>query len=163
MKRMQSLRPGRWDMRIVNDRGWIAKLPSALGHLPSAISHRWLSAQPDHQRGAAVEATGLFAAVVELGPLFAVAHRAQTIRSHTAARQVLADRGRAAFTKREVVLGRADVAGVAFDLDAQVRVLLERADRFVERARRFRPQAVTVEVEVHVLEDELLHRRPDHL
>ena len=77
--------------------------------------------------------------------------------------EVLAHRGRAAFAERQVVFGRADVAGVAFDLDLQVRVLLQRAHRFVERAHRFRPQAVAVEVEVHVLEDDLLHRRLDHL
>ena len=45
----------------------------------------------------------------------------------------------------------------------QVGVLLQRLDRLVERARRFRPQRVAVEVEVHVLEDDLLARRPDHL
>ena len=38
---------------------------------------------------------------------------------------------------------------------------LHRGDRLVERARRFRPQRVAVEVEVHVLEDDLLHDGPD--
>ena len=42
-------------------------------------------------------------------------------------------------------------------------VVLQRADRFVERPRRFRPEAVAVEVEVDVLEDDLLHGFLDHL
>ena len=36
-------------------------------------------------------------------------------------------------------------------------------DRFVERPRRFRPEAVAVEVEVDVLEDDFFHRFLDHL
>ena len=39
-----------------------------------------------------------------------------------------------------------------------VRVGLQRRDRLVQRPRRFRPQRVAVEVEVHVLERELAHR-----
>ena len=78
-------------------------------------------------------------------------------------RQVVAHGVRAPLAEREVVFGRADVAGVAFDLEPQLRVLLQRLDRLVERPRRFRPQRVAVEVEVHVLEDDLLARRADHL
>ena len=91
------------------------------GHPPS------LSAQSHHQRRAAIEAARLFARVVELRPLLAVADRAEAVGADAAARQVVADRGGAAFAERQVVLGRADVAGVAFDLDPQRRVLLQRA------------------------------------
>ena len=44
-----------------------------------------------------------------------------------------------------------------------VGVLAQRRHRFVEHARRFRPQRVAVEVEVHVLERVVPHRRPRHL
>jgi hypothetical protein len=44
---------------------------------------------------------------------------------------------------------------VAFNRDAKVRVFLHGLDRFVEDARRFRPQRVAVEVEVHVFERDL--------
>ena len=103
--------------------------------------------------GATVQPARLFAGVVVLRPLLTVADGPQPVGADAAAGEVLADRVGAALAERQVVFRRADVAGVALDLDAQVRVLLQRADRLVERARRFGPQAVAVEVEVDVLED----------
>ena len=53
---------------------------------------------------------------------------------------------------------------MALDRDAKVRVFLHCLDRFVEKARRFGAQRVTVEVEVHVFERHLLlRRRRNHL
>ena len=70
------------------------------------------------ERGAAIEAAGLFARVVVLRPLLAVADGAQPVGADAAAGQVVAHRVGAALAERQVVFGRADVAGVAFDLDA---------------------------------------------
>src|SRR4051812_11170819 len=67
--------------------------------------------------GPAIEAARLFTRVVVLRPFLAVAHDVQPIGADAAARQVVAHRGRPALAEREVVLGRADVAGVAFDRD----------------------------------------------
>src|SRR5690349_12913647 len=106
---------------------------------------------PDQERGAAIQAARFFAAVVELRALFAVAHRAEPVGADAAAREVVADRGRAALAQGQVVLRRADVAGVPLDLEAQVWIVLQRSDRFVERSRRLGTEAVAIEVEVHVL------------
>jgi hypothetical protein len=111
----------------------------------------------------AVEPARFLAGVVVLRALLAVAHGAEPIGADAAAREIVAHRVGAPLAERQVVLGRADVAGVPFDLDAQVGVLLQRPDRLVEGARGLRPQRVAVEVEVHVLEDELLARRLDDL
>src|SRR5690606_3556297 len=99
-----------------------------------ARAKRALSLHANDQRRAAIEPSRLFARVVVLRPLLAVAHRAQTIGADAAAREVIAHRVGAAFAEREVVFGRADVAGVAFDLEPQLRILLQRRDRLVERA-----------------------------
>src|SRR5262245_1394972 len=124
-----------------------------------------LAHESDDQRRSTVEAARLLAGVVVLRTLLAVADGAEPIRADAAADEIVAHRVGAAFAEREVVFRRADVAGVAFDLDADVGVLrpLQRRYRFVERADGFRPQAVPVEVEVHVLERDLRACRPHDL
>src|SRR4029078_1452239 len=99
---------------------------------------------PHDELRAPVQAARLFARVVVLGPLFTVAHGAEPVRGHAARRQVVADGGAAALAEAEVVLGGADAAGVAFDLEPQRRVVPHRADRLVEDAHRFGPQRVAV-------------------
>src|SRR4051794_37065600 len=79
--------------------------------------------------GAPVEAPRLFARVVVLRSLLTVAHAAEPVRTDAVAREVVANRVRAALAERQVVFGRADVAGVAFDLDPQARVLAQCRDR----------------------------------
>src|SRR3954451_20359894 len=74
------------------------------------------------ERGPAVQPARLFTSVVVLRPLFTVADGAQAVGSDAAADQILANRVRAAVAQRQVVLGRADVAGVSFDFDAKRRV-----------------------------------------
>src|SRR6187200_2592730 len=65
----------------------------------------------NHHRGSAVEPPSFLAGVVVFRTLFAVAHCAQAIGADAARRQVLADGGCTPLAEREVVLGRADVAG----------------------------------------------------
>src|SRR5262245_19220134 len=103
-------------------RGWdftelpvLAPSPQPL-HLPQV--HR--------QRRATVQAARLLSRVVVLRTLFAVADGAQPIRADAAADQVVLHRVRAPVAERQVVFRRADVARVAFDLDAQRRVLAHR-------------------------------------
>ena len=82
---------------------------------------RWtrLLLQPDDHRGAPVQTPRLFAGVVVLRPLLTVADRAQTVGARSPRDdEVVADGVGAALAERQVVFGRADVAGVAFDLDA---------------------------------------------
>src|SRR5688500_205184 len=87
-----------------------------------------LALQPNHQRGAAVQAARFFARVVVLRPLLAVADGVEAGSGNPAARQVLTHGIGAALAEGQVVFGRADVARMTFDLDAQVRVLLHRLD-----------------------------------
>src|SRR5262249_46177655 len=94
--------------------------------------------QPDDERGAAVEPAGLFARVVVLRALFAEAHRREPVGGDAAANEVVAHRVGAALAEGEVVLRRADVAGVPFDVHADVGVALQHGDRLVGRAGRFR-------------------------
>src|SRR5688572_2768580 len=122
-----------------------------------------LLCEPHGECCAAIEATRLFARVVVPRPLFAVAHRLQAIGAHTVRGQVFAYGGGAAFAEREVVFGRADVAGVAFERQPQRGVFLHRRHGLLEQAHRFGPQRVTVEVEVHVFEREHLLLALDHL
>src|SRR4029453_5182203 len=82
------------------------------------------------ERGAAVEPAGFLARVVVFWTLFTVADRAQSVGADAVLLQVLADRVRTPLAERQVVFGCADVAGVAFDLEPEVRVLLQRSDRF---------------------------------
>src|SRR5262245_3810439 len=72
--------------------------------------------QVDDQSRTTVETARLFASVVVLRTLFAVAHRGETRLRHAPADQIVADRVGSAIAEREVVFGRADVAGVTFDL-----------------------------------------------
>src|SRR4051812_44252930 len=98
--------------------------PSTIALQPSDLSH--LLSQVDHERGAPVQAARFLAAVVVLRPLFAVTDRSHPIRGYAAADEVVLDGVGATITEREVVLCRADAAGVAFDLDTQRRVLPHR-------------------------------------
>src|SRR5438046_2599007 len=113
-----------------------------------------LPREPDEERGAAIQAPGLFARVVVLRPFLAVAYGREPAGGDTPADEVVAHRIGATLTEGHVVFRRADVARVAFDLDADVGVALQHRDRLVERAHRFGPQTVAVEVEVHVFEDD---------
>src|SRR5689334_25266003 len=87
---------------------------------------RFSPADADDERGATIEPARFLAAVVVLRPFLAVADRSEPIGANAPARQVVADGRRAPLTQRQVVLGRADVARVSFDLDPQVRILLQR-------------------------------------
>src|SRR5262245_20701444 len=80
--------------------------------------------QTDDQRGPTVEAAGFFARVVMLRTFLAVAHGAEPIGPNATAGEVLTHGVRATIAEREVVLRRADAAGVALDLDAQRGILL---------------------------------------
>src|SRR5918999_2578932 len=100
---------------MLTNRIWV---PSALGagrEKPGAgllAPDSWLALLHAHEQcGAPVQAARFLARVVVLRPLFAIADRAQAIGADAAAGEVLADRRRTAFAEREVVLGRADVAG----------------------------------------------------
>src|SRR5882672_5396939 len=140
----------------------LGRMPGRMAEPISAIrpqSSEPLPRQTNDKCGATVESPGFLARVVVLRPLFAVAHRAEAIRADAAADEVVAHRSGTTLAERQVVLGRADVAGVAFDLHPDVRVLLQHCHRLIERAYRFGPQAIAVEVEVHVLEDDW---RRDH-
>src|SRR5262245_23058055 len=80
------------------------------------------------QRGAPVQPPSFLARVVVLRPLFAVAHCSESVGADPAAGQVVTNRSRTTLAKREVVLGRADVAGVTLDHEAQRAVGLHRGD-----------------------------------
>src|SRR5262245_28241737 len=84
-----------------------------------------LPRHPHDERGAAIEPPRLLAGVVVLRPLLAVADGLEPVGRNPAAGEVLAHGSRPALAEREVVLRRADVAGVAFDLDPQIGVRLE--------------------------------------
>ena len=72
----------------------------------------------DREGSAAVEAARLLAAVVVLGPLLAVAHGTDAVGTDATRAQVVTHRVGTTLAEGEVVFGRTDVAGVAFDLDA---------------------------------------------
>ena len=65
-----------------------------------------------HERGATVETARFLTRVVVLRPLLAVAHRSKPVGSNTAAREVVLHGISPALAERQVVFGRADVAGV---------------------------------------------------
>src|SRR5687767_14235955 len=107
------------------------------------------SAEDAHyESGATVQAPRLFARVVMLWPLLAVADRADAVGADPAAHQILAHGAGAPVAERDVVLRRADVAGVSFDLDSRLRILLHRLDGFIQGARRFGTQRVAVKIEM---------------
>src|SRR5437868_2663852 len=76
-------------------------------------------AEIDHEGRAAVEPARFLTAVVVLRPFLTVADRPHPVGRNAAADEVVLHRIRTAIAEREVVLGRADVAGVPFDLDAK--------------------------------------------
>src|SRR5262245_40632821 len=80
---------------------------------------RLLPLEVDDERRTTVQPASLLAAVVVLRPLLAVADRAQPVGSDAPADQVIAHRVGAAIAERQVVLGRADIARMAFDLEPQ--------------------------------------------
>src|SRR5262245_4636314 len=110
--------------------------------------------QSHNERGAAVQASRLFTRVVVFRARLTADDRVESRRAQPSPDQVIPRPVGAARTEREVVFRRSDVARVAFDLDTHVRILLEHAHGLIEYAQRFRPQAVAVEVEVHVLEND---------
>src|SRR6476660_5341454 len=113
MKRKRGTKKGKRQKGKVKREGQMAigfcPLPSALRGSLSLLR------QPDGQGGASIEAARLLAAVVVLRPLFAVADGVQSIGADTTADKVLAHRGGSPVAQRQIVLGRADVAGVPFD------------------------------------------------
>src|SRR5262245_8495240 len=92
------------------------------------------------QRRASIQTPRFLPLVAVFGPFLAVADRSQPVARDAARYEVVAYGGGTAITEREVVLRRADVAGMTFDVDAERRVAVERADRFVEDAKRLRPE-----------------------
>src|SRR4029077_7541941 len=108
--------------------------------------------QIHRQRRTTIQAARFFTRVLVLRPLLTIADRPEAVFRDAAAHEVVLHSRRAPIAEREVVLGRADVAGVPFDLDPKRRRLAHRANGFVQDARRFRPQRVAVEVEVDILE-----------
>src|SRR5260221_14512687 len=72
--------------------------------------------------GTPVEPARLFAAVVVLGPLFAVADGAEAVGADAAARQVVPHRGRPPLAELHGVFCRGDSARVAFDPDVYLLV-----------------------------------------
>src|SRR2546426_7030532 len=74
--------------------------------------------QSHRERRTAIQPSRLLAAVVVLRPFLTVADGLHAVGRDSAVDQILTDCLRAAFAEREVVFGRADVAGVTFDRDA---------------------------------------------
>ena len=105
-----------------------------------AILHCYV--EPHDERGATVQSPRLFARVVVLRLLFTVADGLQSRGGDAVLRQVIAHRVGAAFAERQVVFGRADAAGVAFNGQAQRRVLPSSPTRPV-RARAALPDAAS--------------------
>src|SRR5215467_7209559 len=90
--------------------------PSSFFRLPSV---RDSLLHESHGQGCAtIEAPRLLTRVVVLRPLLAVADRLQAIGADAAAHEIVLHRGGAALAEGEVVLRRADVARVSFDLHA---------------------------------------------
>ena len=90
-----------------------------------------------------------------LGAFLAVADGLQAAIGHAAVRQVFPDRVGSTLPQREVVLGSADIARVALDLDAQGRIILQRCHDLVENPGGSGPQGEPIEVEVDILENVL--------
>src|SRR5205823_4220482 len=86
----------------------IASGARGTGRLIIAASGRRSLLDSDDERGSPVEAARLFARVVVLRALLAVAPRFETAGGNAARDEVVADAGRAPLTERQVVLGRAD-------------------------------------------------------
>src|SRR3954454_17352238 len=98
--------------------GWaIHSITHPISHQLLAISHVSALPQIDHESGAPIQASRFLAAVVVLRPLLTVAHRPQAVGGDTTAHQVVLHGVRATVAEGEVVFGRADAAGVTFDLD----------------------------------------------
>ena len=89
---------------------------------------------PNNQCRPTIQTTGLFSSIVVLRALFAVADRLQSSAANTSACKILLNGVRTPFSESQVVLGRADVAGVTFNLDRQVGVVLEGRHDFIKNA-----------------------------
>src|SRR6266545_4493495 len=89
--------------------GDYACLQAPSPHVPTSLP------QIDDESRAPVQTTRFFARVVVLRPLLTVAHGPQTILRNSAAYEVVLHSRRASVAEREVVLRRADAAGMPFD------------------------------------------------
>ena len=108
--------------------------------------------QAHDERGAAVEPARFLAGVVVHRALFTKGDGLQPVGADAAAGHVVAHRVGAPFPERLIVFRGADVAGMPLKRETQRIVFVHCRDGLVENPHGSRPQRVTVEVEMDVLE-----------